>query len=202
MSQQVIDFMQQRRSVVAKKMLPEAPADDALNAILQIGLRVPDHSNVQPWRIVVLKGEARKQFSEQVIVPAARKRCEEDSSIQSGSDMGESLEQVECNRMQRGGVVIAVLFKPTIPHKIPVWEQQLSAGAVCAHILLAAQAYDYAAQWLTEWPAYDKAVIESLGGDAATDLVAGFIHIGRKAEQPNERKRPVPEDIISYWTSS
>jgi len=65
----VIDFLQSRRSVVAKKMLPNPPSEQQLQEILKCGLRVPDHSNVQPFRIVVLQGEARKKFSERVILP-------------------------------------------------------------------------------------------------------------------------------------
>ena len=190
----VIDFLQSRRSVVAKKMLPNPPSEQQLQEILKCGLRVPDHSNVQPFRIVVLQGEARKKFSERVILPAAKQRAKN-----TNEPFNETLEALETGRMQRSGVVLSVLFKPVIPHKIPIWEQQLTCGAVCSHLLIAAQSLGYAAQWLTEWPAYDRTVIEALGGAAASDQVAGFIHIGEKTEEPSERKRPVAEDIIHYW---
>jgi len=116
----------------------------------------------------------------------------------SQSDLDDELEST---RMQRAGVVIAVLCTPVIPHKIPVWEQQLSSAAVCTHLVIAAQSLDYAAQWLTEWPAYNKMVIADLGGDPASDQIAGFIHIGKKQETPAERKRPVRTEKVSYWSS-
>lgn len=191
----VIDFLQSRRSVVAKKMLPNSPSEQHIQEILKCGLRVPDHSNVQPFRIIVLKGEAREKFSQQVILPAAKQRAKN-----TNDPLNETLEALELGRMQRSGVVLTVLFKPVIPHKIPTWEQQLTCGAVCSHLLIAAQSLGYAAQWLTEWPAYDHTVIEALGGAAESDQVAGFIHIGEKAEEPSERKRPVAEDIIHYWS--
>ena len=191
MSNEVIKFLQKRRSVVTKKMLPEAPSDADLNDIIACGLRVPDHSNVQPWKIVIIQGDARKQFDEQVILKAA-----EESSNESLSD---AVKQLESQRMQRSGVVIAVLCSFVIPHKIPAWEQQLSAGAVCSHLLIAAQSLDYAAQWITEWPAYNPSVISALGGDPASDRIAGFIHIGKKQSQPDERKRPVHDEKVSYW---
>jgi nitroreductase len=180
----VTEFLQRRRSVVAKKMLPAAPAREHLEAILACAIRVPDHSNVQPWNIVVIDGDARRKFDEEVILPAAQKRAEE-----LNDSPGEAILQAERTRMQRSGTVIAVLFKPVLPHKIPLWEQQLSCGAVCSHILIAAQSYGYAAQWLTE----------ALGADPDSDQVAGFIHIGAMQQPPTERKRPRPEDIISYW---
>lgn len=191
MPSDVIRFMQQRRSVVAKKMLPAAPTDSDLEEIISCGLRVPDHANVQPWKLVVIKGEARKRFDEEIILKAA-----EETSKESMSD---ELKQLESQRMQRSGAVIAVLCSFVIPHKIPVWEQQLSAGAVCSHLLIAAQSLDYAAQWITEWPAYHPAVISALGGDPASDRIAGFIHIGKKQSQPDERKRPLYDEKVTFW---
>ncbi len=191
MSNDVIQFLQQRRSVVTKKMLPEAPTDSDLEQIISCGLRVPDHANVQPWKLVVIQGDARKQFDEEVILKAAL--------ASSNEPLSEAVVQLESQRMQRSGTVIAVLCSFVLPHKIPVWEQQLSAGAVCSHLLIAAQSLDYAAQWITEWPAYDPLVITALGGDPASDRIAGFIHIGKKQDQPDERKRPVREEKVSYW---
>ena len=177
MSNSVIPFLLKRRSVVAKKMLPDAPTEEDLQNIINCGLRVPDHSNVQPWKIVVIKGEARKKFDEQIILKAALAKTDE--------PLSDVQRELESNRMQRSGVVVTVICSMVVPHKIPVWEQQLSAGAVCAHILIAAQSLDYAAQWLTEWPAYDPNVISALGGNPETDRIAGFIHIGKKQQQPD-----------------
>ena len=191
MSNSVIPFLLKRRSVVAKKMLPDAPTEEDLQNIINCGLRVPDHSNVQPWKIVVIKGEARKKFDEQIILKAALVKTDE--------PLSDVQRELESNRMQRSGVVVTVICSMVVPHKIPVWEQQLSAGAVCAHILIAAQSLDYAAQWLTEWPAYDPNVISALGGNPETDRIAGFIHIGKKQQQPDERKRPDPAEKVSHW---
>ena len=191
MSNSVIPFLLKRRSVVAKKMLPDAPTEEDLQNIINCGLRVPDHSNVQPWKIVVIKGEARKKFDEQIILKAALAKTDE--------PLSDVQRELESNRMQRSGVVVTVICSMVVPHKIPVWEQQLSAGAVCAHILIAAQSLDYAAQWLTEWPAYDPNVISALGGNPETDRIAGFIHIGKKQQQPDERQRPDPAEKVSRW---
>ena len=191
MSNSVIPFLLKRRSVVAKKMLPDAPTEEDLQNIINCGLRVPDHSNVQPWKIVVIKGEARKKFDEQIILKAALAKTDE--------PLSDVQRELESNRMQRSGVVVTVICSMVVPHKIPVWEQQLSAGAVCAHILIAAQSLDYAAQWLTEWPAYDPNVISALGGNPETDRIAGFIHIGKKQQRPDERQRPDPAEKVSRW---
>ena len=71
-------------------------------------------------------------------------------------------------------------------------------GAVCQNLLIAAQSYNYAAQWLTEWYAYNNEVLKELGGDPNKDKIAGFIYIGVKDGEPKERKRPNPADVINY----
>jgi nitroreductase len=193
MSNTITQFLQQRRSVVAKKMLNDAPSSSDLETILNCGLRVPDHSNVQPWQIVVISGDMRRKFGEQVVVPAAKRRAAAEN--QPFSDV---IEQMESARFERAGCVLAVLCTPTVPHKIPLWEQQLTSAAVCMQLLNAAQALDYAAQWITEWLAYDADIIRALNGDPQRDQIAGFIYIGAKQEQPAERARPEPASKISY----
>ena len=55
-----IDFLKQRRSVTAKKMAPGEVTRKHLQKILEVGLRVPDHGALKPWRLVVITGEKRK----------------------------------------------------------------------------------------------------------------------------------------------
>ena len=74
----------------------------------------------------------------------------------------------------------------------------LSSGAVCMNLLSCAQSLGYAAQWLTEWYAYNDKMLEFLGGRKKIDQISGFIYVGHKVDEPNERRRPIPEDIISY----
>ena len=77
---------------------------------------------------------------------------------------------------------------------------QLSAGAVCSNILYAAQALGYAAQWLTEWYAYNKKLAKALGLNYEKEKIAGFIYIGKKLEQPKERKRPKLKEVVQKIT--
>ena len=75
---------------------------------------------------------------------------------------------------------------------------RLSSGAVCMNLLSCAQSLNYAAQWLTEWYAYNNVMLEFLGGDVKKDKISGFIYIGHKIEVPKERKRPDPKNIITF----
>ena len=99
----------------------------------------------------------------------------------------------------RAPVVIAVISSVVESIKVPHSEQLLSAGAACINILHGARAQGYAAQWVTEWIAYDEHVREVLHlQDEQT--VAGFIYIGSAEQIPGERPRVQPEDVMSYWS--
>ena len=183
-------FFYKRRSVTAKNMLATKVSEDDLKDILSAGIRVPDHGALNPWKIVVIKDDRLEKFDKDVILQ---------EFLKENPNASEKEIEIESSRFQRGGVVLAVLSTPVQHPKIPKWEMHLSSAAVCMNLLSCAQSKGYAAQWITEWYAYNKTVIEKLGGDFNKDKISGFIYIGQQSEQPKERRRPNPEDIISYY---
>ena len=185
----VINFLQSRRSVTAKNMNSSFVTDDDLNNILTCGIRVPDHGALTPWILTVIKDEARYRIGNKILAPEFKL---------NNPDASKEEVEYERNRFKRASVVIGVLSKPVSHPKIPLWEMELSAGAVCANLLIAAQSLGYAAQWLTEWYSYNKIMIKEIGGDPKTDKIAGFIYIGDKVKQPIERRRPLKEKVINF----
>ena len=185
----VINFLQSRRSVTAKNMDSSFVTDDDLNNILTCGIRVPDHGALTPWNLTVIKDEARYRIGNKILAPEFKL---------NNPDASKEEIEFERNRFIRASVVIGVLSKPVSHPKIPLWEMELSAGAVCANLLIAAQSLGYAAQWLTEWYSYNKIMIKEIGGDPKTDKIAGFIYIGDKVKQPIERRRPLKEKVIKF----
>ena len=99
------------------------PSKKQLDAILQAGGRTPDHGKLFPWRFIVFQGKARGRFGD---ILAGVMEAE-----------GERAKQMEEERARflRAPVVIGVISSARELHKIPVWEQELSAGAVCQNIL-------------------------------------------------------------------
>lgn len=183
----LIDFLHSRRSVSVKLLAEPGPDQPALDAILQAATRVPDHGKLAPWKIVVLEDNAREQLGE---VTAARFRALTPDA---------SAEQVaaELSRFNRAPLVLCVLSIPKLG-RIPVWEQELSAGAVCTHILHGAAALGYGACWLTEWVAFDAEVnAHLLQGEEGR--IAGFIYIGTPTAKPEERPRPERSEVVRYY---
>ena len=187
----IIKFLQTRRSITAKNMICNQVNEDDLDDILSCGVRVPDHGALNPWELIVIKGDAKLRIGNDILA---------DEFQLNNPDASEDEINHERNRLCRASVVIAVLFKPVSHPKIPFWEMQLSSGAVCSNLLVAAQSLGYAAQWLTEWYAYNNSMIKELGGNPDTDKIAGFIYIGDKDKTPIERRRPNKEKVIRYIT--
>jgi nitroreductase len=188
---ELVSFMLERRSTPVKMMDAGAPApnDADLSLIMRAGGRVPDHGKLAPWRFLVFRGDARAAMGEIL----------EKAWADVNPDAPADLLAFERNRFLRAGVVIAVISRVRENIKIPVWEQMLSAGAVCQNMLIAGQGLGYAGQWLTEWYAYDAAVLKAMGLEP-NEKIAGFLYFGTAKESPRERRRPDMSCHISEWT--
>ena len=180
-----------RRSVLANTMCEPGPNAEQIADILKAAHRVPDHGKIGPWRFIVFQGEQRTHFGQLL-----SKRFAEREPATTDKLLG-----FEAFRFLRAPVVIGVTSNPDRNHKVPVWEQELSAGAACQNILLAAQALGFSAQWLTEWYAFDGHINAQLGLNEG-ERVAGFIYIGTASEAPSERVRPELNERVVYWKAN
>ena len=183
------DFLLNRRSIVVRNMAEPGPTNEDLEKILRAGMRVPDHGRLTPWRFIIIRGDARDQMGK-VLGEAFRA---------ANPDCIDEQVEIEKERFARAPIVIAVVSRTIRKHKIPVWEQVLSSGASCQNMLTSALGMGYAAQWITEWCAYDDHVKDALGLKKR-DKIAGFMYLGTRTEEPTDRKRPDYTDIVSEWT--
>jgi len=181
-----VDLLLTRRSGSAKAMGTPGPGKKQLEQILQAGARAPDHGKLFPWRFIVFEGDGRERAGD-ILAEAAKADGERDRQVEG-----------ERARFLRAPVVIGVISCARELHKIPVWEQELSAGAVCQNILVAATALGFVGNWLTEWYAYHPAVRQGLGLKSG-ERVAGFIYLGTAKDPLEERPRPEMDKIVSYF---
>ncbi|NTJ42265.1 nitroreductase [Agrobacterium larrymoorei] len=183
----LIDYLNIRRSTPAIQLAEPGPEKAELEEILRLTVRVPDHGKLAPWRFIVYRGEERLRLGE-----AALKRA-----LEKTPDLSAEMQEVERTRFTRAPIVVAVI-STAAPHvKIPEWEQVMSAGAVCLNMLIAANAHGYAANWLTEWLAFDEKFFPTLGVEP-DEKIAGFIHIGSTTFPAVERPRPELGDVVTW----
>lgn len=175
-SDEVLARLANRRSASAQLLAAPGPSEAEIEQILHLGARTPDHGKLFPWRFVVLGPQSRADLSEALAVLAETQgRIDKDLAVLA--------------KLANPPLTIMVVSTPIQGHKVPVWEQQLSAGAVCMNIEHAADALGYSASWITDWYAYDPAAV-TLFGVQDGETIAGFIHLGTLTEPPLERPRP------------
>lgn len=177
-----------RRSGRARDMVSPGPDAQILRDIVALAARTPDHGKLAPWRFVVIPGDARDAFAA-LLVDAYRAEKPAATRLEI-----EAMEQFA----RQAPTLVAVLSTPKRESHIPLWEQQLSAGAVCMNLEHAAHAHGYVACWLTGWAAYSALVRAALGGREG-DAIAGFVFIGTPSRALDERPRPDLDAIMGEW---
>jgi nitroreductase len=186
----ILAFLKSRKSASAKAMTGPGPTDAQLAEILKIAVRVPDHGKLTPWRFILFAGDARAKVGEGFVAVWAKLHPEhgpDSLAFQSGLFM-------------RAPMVLAVVSTAAPHGKIPVWEQQLSSAAVCYNVILAATAMGFAAQWQTDWVAYDAAAKAAMGVLDA-EQVAGLIYIGTSSVALEDRPRPDVSALLTHWSA-
>lgn len=186
MNTELLNLLKTRRSVLSKNLSMPGPSKEQLNTILEIAARVPDHRKLEPWRFIVVQGDARKKLGE--------KFC---NIKLTDCDLTDDQIKAERNRYNHAPTVIVVAFSP-IEHKTPVFEQLLSCGAVCQHINLASMALGFSSQWVTNWCSFDKRAQKELGLKPH-ESIAGFFHIGTATCKPSDRQRPDLNSKVKYY---
>jgi nitroreductase len=175
-----------RRSV--PKLTDPAPDDRALETLLKAGMNAPDHGRLRPWRFLVLRGDARRQFGD-LLAEALRRR-----------DPSATADQIEGERRKplRAPLIVIVSATVTTPHKVPILEQIVAVGAATQNVVLAAHALGFATMWRTGAPAYDTTVKTALGL-ASEDTIIGFLYLGTAAGEPPIVPPSDPADFVRHW---
>ncbi|MCI4677918.1 nitroreductase [Rhodoblastus acidophilus] len=188
MNDAAIKLLAARRSAPPIQMRGPGPSAEELRTLLTLAARVPDHGKLAPWRFIVFEGEGRARAGEILAEVFAGREPSAES---------QRLEQ-ERGRFARAPLVIAVVSRAAPHVKVPEWEQELSAGAVCMALTVAASAMGFRTAWLTEWYAYDRNVLARFGL-ADQERIAGFIYIGRVDNAPEDRTRPDLDRLITTF---
>lgn len=184
-----LTLLQTRRSSKARNLITPGPDKEELRQILEVGMRVPDHGKLAPWRFVVVEKDVQATLGD-AAAQAYIKEKPEASALE--------LEAIRSFPSQ-APVVVIVLSRLNTARAIPEWEQRLSAGAACQNMMIAAHALGYLGSWLTGWSAYSNDVVRIVGGEDG-DKIAGFLFFGSSDHDLSERPRPDFDEIVSYYS--
>jgi nitroreductase len=184
-----LSLLETRRSGRPRDMVAPGPSAGELRRILSIAARTPDHGKLHPWHFVHVSKERRQDFADLL----------RRAYLADKPDAGRL--ELEANERfaHQAPELVVVLSTPVVPHKIPLWEQQLSCGAACMNLLLAAHALGYVGGWVTGWAAFSPMVREAFGATGEHDRIAGFFFLGTLGAEQEERPRPEYEDVAAEW---
>ncbi|HEX6375001.1 MAG TPA: nitroreductase family protein [Allosphingosinicella sp.] len=185
----LLSYLATRRSARPRDLVEPGPDPEQLRGIFEIAARSPDHGKLAPWRFVHIAKDRRAAFAAAL-----------EAAYRAGKD--EAPGRLEIEAVHRFATqapeLVVILSSPVEGTKIPVWEQQLSAGAAGMNLLHAAAAFGFASGWVTGWAAYSPQVLALLGG-REPERVAGFLFLGTAGVELEERVRPNLDEVVREW---
>lgn len=177
-----------RRSGKARDMVAPGPDAAQLRDIIALALRTPDHGKLAPWRIVTVADDQRG-----ALAALLKRAWVAENPGAAGMDLS-ALDQFA----HQAPTLLVLLSTPVPGSKVPLWEQQMSAGAVGMNLLHAAHAHGFVGSWLTGWAAYSPDVAAAFGARAG-DTIVGYFFLGTAAKALEERPRPKYDDVVRSW---
>jgi len=178
-----------RRSGRAREMVAPGPSDAELAQILAIAMRTPDHGKLAPWRFVIVRREQRDALA------TLLHRALTENDPAAGPAHHAKAEQFA----RQGEALVVMLSAPVAGHKVPVWEQELAAGAAAMNLLHAAHALGYVGSWLTGWASVDPTVRAAFA-QGPDEKVIGFMFLGSPGVELQERPRPTLDSVVRDWS--
>ncbi len=185
----ILEIIAQRRSI--GKMTGECPSRTQIERILGAATHAPNHHNAQPWRFIVLAGNARVELG---------KVMAESLLARAGALDGEKgramLEKERTKLLRAPIVIVAVAEHPQQSNVLEIENIEAVAAAV-QNMLLVAEELELAAMWRTGDAAYDPRVKQWLKL-APEDHIVAFLYLGYPAI-PHQERRPIPFQEKTSW---
>jgi nitroreductase len=187
MTPDVLNTLLSRYSLGVKHLAEPGPSDDELRLMADVALRGPDHGELVPWRLVVVRGEARTRLADLFAEHAQHKGKDAEGVA------------IERERALRAPVTVAVLARIDLGHpQVPAHEQWMCVGGAVANFLNALHAMGYAGKMLSGDKARAAHIAQAFCEPGET--LVGWMAIGTptRALSTNGHKTT---DVLRYWPS-
>lgn len=182
----LLDAIRNRRSI--GRCTSDIPDPDLIRQVVEAGTWAPNHHLTEPWRFIVLSGDARVGLGEAMGAAAARKAVSrEDAERARVKAAGKPL---------RAPYVIAVYAVPN--PSAPEIEEIAATAAAAQNMLLAAHALGLAAMWRSGDLIYSTEVRDFLRMPDQ-GVMLGVIYIGCPAMDPPTRERKPVDEVTQWW---
>jgi nitroreductase len=173
----VLDAMRRRRSW--SKVTDVAPDHAEIVRLVSAAGRVADHSALQPWRLIELRGDDRRRLG-RAIHKAEKKEGESSKPL-------------------RAPLLIAVVARIRKSDKVPDWEQEAVAAGVAHALSLLLDEAGWGVIWRTGGYTRSKAV-KKVHGLKKRERLMGWLYVGGKpaaTERTGNRRSVDGEKFVS-----
>lgn len=172
------------------KFLPGQPPRELIEEVLESATWAPNHRLTEPWRFVVLAGEAREELGRFMGAQNAAKFPDDAERAEFERAKGE-------RKALRSPVVIAVGVEPGQASNVEEIEEIAAVAAAAQNMLLTAHALGLGAKWSSGAIIHDPAVKTWLGLSERASIL-GFIYIGYPA-MTSQRSMRTPSAELTDW---
>ncbi|MCL4435743.1 MAG: nitroreductase [Thaumarchaeota archaeon] len=168
----VFETIKTRRSI--GKVKDEAPPKALIEKILEAGTWAPSHHRTEPWKFIVLSGNARKRLGE-VMAEALRDTLQDPDSQEAKAKLDS-----ERGKPLRAPVIIALLVSPQDKPGVKAVEEYSSVAMAAQNMMLEAQSLGLATLLRTGDATYQKKVNQFFKLKDP-EYLFGFIYLGYSA---------------------
>lgn len=172
------------------KVTDERPPRELIEQILDSASWAPNHRLTEPWRFVVLAGQAREVLGWFMGEQNA-------GAYPAGSEEADLDRARAARKALRAPVVIALGVEPGQGAKVEEIEEIAAVATAAQNMLLTAHALGLGAKWSSGRIIHDPAVMKWLGLSERASLL-GFLYIGYP-DMTSERSLRTPIEQFTDW---
>ena len=185
----VLEAIRTRRT--AGKIRPDLPPRELIEEVLEAATWAPNHRLNEPWRFIVLAGEAREQFGRVMAADACQ------GLDDPASDKAQGIVEAQMKKATRSPVVIAVACDPATDPKIDPVEDVAAVSCAIQNLMLAGHARGLTTKWSSGKPCYSPA-LKAFFGLTPEHQILGYIYLGYPDESPKQTAR-TPHAQKTTW---
>ena len=185
----VLEAIRTRRT--AGKMRDELPPRELIEELLEAATWAPNHRLNEPWRFLVVAGDARKEFGQIMAADA----CEGMEDRKPEKIQGTIDSQMK--KATRSPVIIAVACDPPSSPKIDPIEDVCAVACGIQNLMLAAHARGLATKWSSGGACYSPGM-KSFFGLTPEHQILGYIYLGYPDESSTGASR-TPHAEKTAW---
>lgn len=177
----VLDAVGRRRSY--SKVTSTAPTHEDLLPLVAAAARVADHGALRPWRLIELRGDARRRLGDVLVAAAGVTGADADRLAQ---------------KPLRAELLIAVVASRHDNAKVADWEQDAAAAGVGHALSLLLADAGWGVMWRTG-PLARTRPVHDLHRLTESEELLGWLYVGGVPEDAKPGARPAvdPADFLS-----